>query len=110
MNVLNTLLLIPFLCRYHPLYITDSQEGGLGQKTGLDARKQTAYAGVEYDEDGNAIPIGGKYDLHSLKISKYIYPVRFLSWSLLRVGAPHRGSLVGDCHLRGIQGDIGLQL
>lgn len=67
MNVLNTLLLIPFLCRYHPLYITDSQEGGLGQKTGLDARKQTAYAGVEYDEDGNAIPIGGKYELHSFK-------------------------------------------
>lgn len=67
MNVLNTLLLIAFLCRYHPLYITDSQEGGLGQKTGLDARKQTAYAGVEYDEDGNAIPIGGKYELHSFK-------------------------------------------
>lgn len=56
---------MPFLCRYHPLYITDSQEGGLGQKTGLDARKQTAYAGVEYDEDGNAIPTGGKYKLHS---------------------------------------------
>lgn len=47
--------------RYHPLYITDSPEGGLGQKTGLEARKQKAYAGVEYDEDGNAIPTGGKY-------------------------------------------------
>ncbi|XP_064550220.1 protein Skeletor, isoforms B/C isoform X1 [Drosophila montana] len=48
--------------RYHPLYITDSPEGGLGQKTGLEARKQKAYAGVEYDEDGNAIPTGvGRY-------------------------------------------------
>ncbi|EDV91602.1 GH17979 [Drosophila grimshawi] len=47
---------------YHPIYITDSPEGGLGQKTGLEARKQKAYAGVEYDEDGNAIPTAvGRY-------------------------------------------------
>ncbi|KAH8374669.1 hypothetical protein KR200_003355, partial [Drosophila serrata] len=46
--------------RYHPFYITDSPEGGLGQKVGLDARKQKAYAGVEYDEDGDAIPTGGE--------------------------------------------------
>lgn len=46
--------------RYHPFYITDSPEGGLGQKMGLEARKQKAYAGVEYDEDGNAIPTGGE--------------------------------------------------
>lgn len=62
------LLLIPVVCRYHPLYITDSPEGGLGQKTGLDARKQTAYAGVEYDEDGNAIPIGGMWKNNLLQI------------------------------------------
>ncbi|KAM8703020.1 hypothetical protein ACLKA7_005376 [Drosophila subpalustris] len=48
--------------RYHPLYITDSPEGGLGQKTGLEARKQTAYAGVDYDEDGNPTPTAaGRY-------------------------------------------------
>ncbi|BFF91520.1 protein Skeletor [Drosophila madeirensis] len=48
--------------RYHPFYITDSPEGGLGQKMGLEARKQKAYAGVEYDEDGNAIPTAaGRY-------------------------------------------------
>jgi len=26
---------------------------------GLEARKQKAYAGVEYDDDGNAVPTGG---------------------------------------------------
>ncbi|ALC47592.1 CG34355 [Drosophila busckii] len=48
--------------RYHPLYITDSPEGGLGQKAGLEARNQKAYAGVDFDSDGNAIPTGlGRY-------------------------------------------------
>ncbi|XP_037943587.1 protein Skeletor, isoforms B/C-like [Teleopsis dalmanni] len=48
--------------RYHPFYITDSPEGGLGQKTGLELNKQKTYAGVEYDEDGNAIPTAaGRY-------------------------------------------------
>ncbi|XP_030369637.1 protein Skeletor, isoforms B/C isoform X2 [Scaptodrosophila lebanonensis] len=48
--------------RFHPFYITDSPEGGLGQKMGLDARKQKAYAGVEFDDDGDSIPTAaGRY-------------------------------------------------
>ncbi|XP_065354155.1 protein Skeletor, isoforms B/C isoform X2 [Calliphora vicina] len=48
--------------RYHPFYITDSPEGGIGQKTGLELTKQKAYAGVEYDEDGSPIPTAaGRY-------------------------------------------------
>uniref|UniRef100_A0A1I8PS48 DOMON domain-containing protein n=1 Tax=Stomoxys calcitrans TaxID=35570 RepID=A0A1I8PS48_STOCA len=48
--------------RYHPFYITDSPEGGIGQKTGLEISKQKVYAGVEFDEDGNPIPTAaGRY-------------------------------------------------
>ncbi|XP_053947186.1 protein Skeletor, isoforms B/C [Anastrepha ludens] len=48
--------------RYHPFYITDSPEGGLGQKTGLELSKQKTYAGVEFDEDGNPMPTAvGRY-------------------------------------------------
>lgn len=35
--------------RYHPLYITDSSEGGFGQKTENEQRQQNVYAGVAYD-------------------------------------------------------------
>ncbi|XP_075145632.1 protein Skeletor, isoforms B/C [Haematobia irritans] len=48
--------------RYHPLYITDSPEGGIGQKSALEMSKQKVYAGVEFDEDGNPIPTAaGRY-------------------------------------------------
>lgn len=48
--------------RYHPFYITDSPEGGIGQKTGIELRQQNPYAGVEFDEDGNPIPTAaGRY-------------------------------------------------
>ena len=56
----NNMLLL-YLNRYHPFYITDSPEGGIGQKTGLELTKQKAYAGVEYDEDGSPIPTAGKF-------------------------------------------------
>ncbi|XP_073818212.1 protein Skeletor, isoforms B/C [Musca autumnalis] len=48
--------------RYHPFYISDSPEGGIGQKTGVELSKQKVYAGVEFDEDGNPIPTAaGRY-------------------------------------------------
>lgn len=48
--------------RYHPFYITDSREGGFGQKSEADQKKQNVYAGVEYDADGYAIPTAaGRY-------------------------------------------------
>lgn len=42
--------------RYHPLYITDSFEGGYGQKSEEERRQQRVYAGVEFDNDGFPIP------------------------------------------------------
>uniref|UniRef100_A0A1A9VGE8 DOMON domain-containing protein n=1 Tax=Glossina austeni TaxID=7395 RepID=A0A1A9VGE8_GLOAU len=48
--------------RYHPLYITDSPEGGIGQKTGLQLTEQKTYAGVDFDDEGNPIPTAsGRY-------------------------------------------------
>lgn len=48
--------------RYHPFYITDSREGGFGQKSEADQKKQNVYAGVGYDADGYAIPTAaGRY-------------------------------------------------
>uniref|UniRef100_A0A1B0BKY3 DOMON domain-containing protein n=1 Tax=Glossina palpalis gambiensis TaxID=67801 RepID=A0A1B0BKY3_9MUSC len=48
--------------RYHPLYITDSPEGGIGQKTGLQLTEQKTYAGVEFDDEGNPTPTAaGRY-------------------------------------------------
>ncbi|XP_067619466.1 protein Skeletor, isoforms B/C [Eurosta solidaginis] len=48
--------------RYHPFYITDSPEGGIGQKIGLELSKQKTYAGVDFDGDGNPIPTAvGRY-------------------------------------------------
>lgn len=48
--------------RYHPFYITDSNEGGYGQKSNKDQRKQKVYAGVAFDEDGYPRPTAvGRY-------------------------------------------------
>ncbi|XP_044743413.1 protein Skeletor, isoforms B/C [Chrysoperla carnea] len=47
---------------YHPLYICDSSEGGFGQKSEADQKKQKVYAGVEYNEDGYPYPTAaGRY-------------------------------------------------
>lgn len=47
--------------RYHPFYITNSAEGGFGQKSDAEKLKQTVYAGVDYDEEQYAIPTAGNY-------------------------------------------------
>lgn len=44
---------------YHPFYITDSFEGGFGQKTEAQQREQRVYAGVEYDTSGFPFPTAG---------------------------------------------------
>lgn len=38
--------------RYHPFYITDSPEGGFGQKSEEEQRKQKVFAGVATDPQG----------------------------------------------------------
>lgn len=48
--------------RYHPFYITDSVEGGYGQKNEEERRQQKIYAGVEYDREGYPYPTAeGRY-------------------------------------------------
>ncbi|CAL1688330.1 unnamed protein product [Lasius platythorax] len=47
--------------KYHPFYITDSPEGGYGQKTEAQQMEQKVFAGVKYD-DGYPYPTAaGRY-------------------------------------------------
>ncbi|KAG5897115.1 hypothetical protein JTB14_014102 [Gonioctena quinquepunctata] len=48
--------------RYHPFYITDSKEGGFGQKTREEQAQQKVFAGVEYDRERYPYPTAaGRY-------------------------------------------------
>ncbi|XP_046993641.1 protein Skeletor, isoforms B/C [Schistocerca americana] len=48
--------------RYHPFYITDSDEGGFGQKSEEDQKEQRVFAGVGYDAEGYPYPTAaGRY-------------------------------------------------
>ncbi|XP_059489504.1 protein Skeletor, isoforms B/C [Neocloeon triangulifer] len=48
--------------KYHPFYITDSSEGGFGQKTTREQLRQRVFAGVGYDSEGNPYPnSAGRY-------------------------------------------------
>lgn len=50
------------LHRYHPFYISDSDEGGYGQKSQSKQSRQTVYAGVKFEEDGYPRPTAaGRY-------------------------------------------------
>ncbi|CAH2261772.1 jg14175 [Pararge aegeria aegeria] len=42
--------------KFHPFYISDSSEGGFGQKKEEDQRKQRVFAGVAYDNEGYPYP------------------------------------------------------
>ncbi|GBP44118.1 hypothetical protein EVAR_81439_1 [Eumeta japonica] len=47
---------------FHPFYISDSAEGGFGQKRVEDQRSQRTFAGVAYDAEGYAYPTAvGRY-------------------------------------------------
>ncbi|XP_013165632.1 PREDICTED: protein Skeletor, isoforms B/C isoform X2 [Papilio xuthus] len=48
--------------KFHPFYISDSSEGGFGQKREEDQRKQRVFAGVAYDNEGYPYPTAvGRY-------------------------------------------------
>lgn len=48
--------------RYHPFYISDSDEGGYGQKSQVKQSRQTVYAGVKFEDDGYPRPTAaGRY-------------------------------------------------
>lgn len=46
--------------RYHPFYITTSDEGGIGQQNEGEQQKEKFFAGVETDSGGYLIPTAGK--------------------------------------------------
>lgn len=46
--------------RYHPFYITDSSEGGFGQKSEAEQKKQRVFGGVNYDSEGYPYPTAGE--------------------------------------------------
>lgn len=45
--------------RFHPFYITDSSEGGYGQKNSDEQKRQKIYAGVATDKEGYPYPTAG---------------------------------------------------
>ncbi|XP_028157602.1 protein Skeletor, isoforms B/C isoform X2 [Ostrinia furnacalis] len=48
--------------KFHPFYISDSSEGGFGQKKEEERRKQRVFAGVAYDNEGYPYPTAvGRY-------------------------------------------------
>ncbi|RZB39621.1 Skeletor, isoforms B/C [Asbolus verrucosus] len=48
--------------RYHPFYISDSNEGGFGQKTLEEQKEQKVFAGIDYDREGYPYPTAaGRY-------------------------------------------------
>lgn len=51
-----------FVDRYHPFYITDSPEGGFGQKNEVQQMEQKVFAGVKRDSTGYPYPTAaGRY-------------------------------------------------
>lgn len=51
-----------FIDRYHPFYITDSPEGGFGQKSEAKQMEEKVFAGVKYDSKGYPKPTAaGRY-------------------------------------------------
>lgn len=46
--------------KFHPFYISDSPEGGFGQKKEEDQRKQRVFAGVAYDNEQYPYPTAGR--------------------------------------------------
>ncbi|KAL4706946.1 hypothetical protein ACJJTC_005215 [Scirpophaga incertulas] len=48
--------------KFHPFYISDSSEGGFGQKRAEEQSKQRVFAGVAYDNEGYPYPTAvGRY-------------------------------------------------
>lgn len=56
--------------RYHPFYITDSSEGGFGQKSEAEQKKQRVFGGVNYDSDGYPYPTAGELLVYLIMMTK----------------------------------------
>jgi hypothetical protein len=62
--------------RYHPFYITDSSEGGFGQKSEAEQKRQRVFGGVNYDSEGYPYPTAGEL-LVRLRFSEHALNVKF---------------------------------
>lgn len=58
--------------RYHPFYICDSPEGGFGQKSEMEQKRQRVFAGVAYDSEGYPYPTAGKFILFHTFSSNFV--------------------------------------
>jgi hypothetical protein len=56
--------------RYHPFYITDSSEGGFGQKSEAEQKKQRVFGGVNYDSEGYPYPTAGELLVYLITVTK----------------------------------------
>lgn len=63
--------------RYHPFYITDSREGGLGQASDNEIQRTTNYAGTAIDSAGYIVPTAGNL-LESNPISRIPHNILFV--------------------------------
>jgi len=57
--------------RYHPFYITDSSEGGFGQKSEAEQKKQRVFGGVNYDSEGYPYPTAGELLVYLVIMTKF---------------------------------------
>jgi len=62
--------------RYHPFYITDSAEGGYGQKSESEQNSQKIYAGVSFDSSGYPYPTAGIF-FHWNRIIQILYYIQY---------------------------------
>lgn len=67
--------------RYHPFYITDSSEGGYGQRSEGEQKQQTVFAGVAKDRDGYPYPTAGVY---TPRLSTVQYHGLHCMWSIVQ--------------------------
>lgn len=71
LNLLYLIITIEFffvyVLRYHPFYISDSDEGGYGQKSQQKQSRQTVYAGVKFEADDYPRPTAGLFCLANLE-------------------------------------------
>ncbi|KAK7602289.1 hypothetical protein V9T40_009730 [Parthenolecanium corni] len=42
--------------QYHPLYLTDNEEGAFGRKSESEQKDQRIFGGISYDSEGNPLP------------------------------------------------------
>lgn len=74
--------------RYHPFYITDSPEGGLGQASDDEQQRTHNFAGTGKDPLGYTFPTAGKHTnililTHLLCLLYFNNSIRPISWTVL---------------------------